>query len=196
MCELTTIALAVSAAAGAYGAYSSSQAAKGQAEYQAEVERNNATIAGYQRDDAIQRGGEEANRVQREAERMRGTQVARLASNGLDINSGTPLAILEDSVFMGQQDAATARTNAAREAWGYDVQKQNALASADMYKTAAKNQKPWQAAGLSLLGSAGQYAMAGGFKSTGGGDPGGTYGSTGVKVNGQQGFRAGRGPGR
>ena len=194
MCEPTSIVLAVSAVAGAYGAYSSSQAAKGQAEYQAEVERNNATIAGYQRDDAIQRGGEEANRVQREAERMRGTQVARLASNGLDINSGTPLAILEDSVFMGQQDAATARTNAAREAWGYDVQKQNALASADMHKTAAKNQKPWQAAGMSLLSSAGQYAMAGGF--SGGGASGGTYGSTGVKVNGQQGFRAGRGPGR
>ena len=72
MCEPTTIAYAVSAVAGAYGAYSSSQAAKGQAEYQSEVERNNAKIAAYQRDDAIMRGGEEANRLQREAERMRG----------------------------------------------------------------------------------------------------------------------------
>lgn len=194
MCEPTTIALTVAAVAGAYGAYSSSQATKAQNEYMEDVERNNATIAGYQRDDAIARGGEEANRVQREAERMRGTQVARLASNGLDINSGTPLAILEDSVFFGQQDAATARGNAAREAWGYDVQRQNAMSTATMYSNAAKAQKPGQAAALSLLSSAGQYATAGGF--SGGGASGGTYGSTGVKVNGQQGFRAGRGPGR
>lgn len=169
MCEPTTIAYAVSAVVGAYGAYSSSQAAKAQAEYQAEVERNNATIAGYQRDDAIMRGGEEANRLQREAERMRGAQVARLASNGLDISSGTPLAILEDSMFFGQQDAAMARNNAAREAWGYDVQGQNAMASAGMYSNAAKAQKPGQAAGLSLLSSAAQFGAGGGFKTTGGG---------------------------
>lgn len=199
MCDPVTIAVTgavVSGAVGAYGAYSSSQAAKAQAEYQSDVERNNAIIAGYQREDALARGGEEANRVQREAERLRGSQVARLASNGLDISSGTPLAILEDAAYFGQVDANTVRNNAAREAWGYDVQQNNALSSADMYKTAAKNQKPALAAGLSLLGSAGQFAAAGGFKTTGSGSSGGTYGSTNVKVNGQQGFSAGRGQGR
>lgn len=194
MCDPIT-AFAVAAGVGAYGAYSSSQSAKAQAEYQAEVERNNAKIAAYQRDDAIARGGEEANRVQREAERMRGAQVVRLASNGLDISSGTPLAMIEDTVFFGQEDAATARNNAAREAWGYDVQRHNALASASMYSSAAKAQKPWLSAGLSLLGSSAQFGAAGGFKSTGSG-AGGTYGKTDVAVNGQQGFWAGRGPGR
>lgn len=196
MCEPTTIAYGVAAVVAAYGAYSSSQASKAQAQYQSDVEQNNATIASYQREDAIARGGEEANRVQREAERMRGAQVARLASNGLDINSGTPLAILEDSVFFGQQDAATARGNAAREAWGYDVQGQNSLSSATMYSNAARNQKPGQAAGLSLLSSASMYGAGGGFSSGTKVASGGTYGSTGVKVNGQQGFKVGNGPGR
>ena len=197
MCDpvTATVLMVGSGVASAYGAYTQAQAARNQASFQADVERNNAVIAGYQRDDAIRRGGEEANRLQREAERMRGAQVVRLASNGLDISSGTPLAILEDTVFFGQEDAATARNNAAREAWGYDVQRHNALASASMYSSAAKAQKPWQAAGLSLLSSAAQFGAAGGFKSTGSG-AGGTYGKTDVAVNGQQGFWAGRGPGR
>lgn len=162
MCEPTTIAYAIAGVISAVGAYSSAQSQKAQNEYMEDVERNNATIASHQRDDAIMRGGEEANRVQREAERMRGTQVARLASNGLDISSGTPLAILEDSMFFGQQDAAMARNNAAREAWGYDVQGQNAMASAGMYSNAAKAQKPGQAAGLSLLSSSSQFARGSG----------------------------------
>lgn len=183
MCEVATIAAyAAAAIAGAYGAYSSSQSAKAQAEYQSEVEQNNAKIAAYQREDAIMRGGEEANRIQREAERMRGAQVVRLASNGLDISSGTPLAMIEDSVFFGQQDAATARNNAAREAWGYEVQGQNAMSSAGMYSNAAKAQKPGQAAGLSLLSSSAQFGAAGGFKTTGSGTTSGGTISKGKKA--------------
>ena len=184
MCEVVTTFLAayggyIAAAAAAVGAYTNAQSQKAQNEYMEDVERNNAAIAKNQRADAIMRGGEEANRVQREAERMRGTQVVRLASNGLDISSGTPLAILEDSMFFGQQDAATVRNNAAREAWGYDVQGQNAMASAGMYSNAAKAQKPGQAAGLSLLSSAGQFSRGGLTTTSGGG--GGTIGK-GKKV--------------
>lgn len=160
MCEPTTILLAASTVAGAYGAYSSSQAAKAQAEYQADVAQANAIMAGYQREDALRRGEEEAQLAARQAERMRGTQVARLASNGLDITSGSSLSILEDTVFFGAQDAQTIRNNAAREAWGYSVQADNALASSQMYTSAARAQNPARAAGLSLLSSAGQFAAS------------------------------------
>lgn len=174
MCEAVTAFMAayggyIAAAAAAVGAYTTAQSQKAQNEYMEDVERNNAAMAKNQRDDAIMRGGEEANRVQREAERMRGTQVARLASNGLDISSGTPLAILEDSMFFGQQDANTVRNNAAREAWGYDVQGQNARASAGMYSMAAKANNPGRAAGLSLLSSAGQFSRGGITTTSGGG---------------------------
>lgn len=158
MCEPVTIAYAVAAAAGAYGAYSSSQNAKAQAEYQSDVAQANATMAGYQREDALRRGEEDAQQAARQAERMRGTQVARLASNGLDITSGSSLSILEDTAFFGAQDVQTIRNNAAREAWGYSVQADNAMASSQMYTSAAKAQNPGRAAGLSLLSSAGQFA--------------------------------------
>lgn len=174
MCEAVSAFMAayggyIAAAAAAVGAYTTAQSQKAQNEYMEDVERNNAAMAKNQREDAIMRGGEEANRVQREAERMRGTQVVHLASNGLDISSGTPLAILEDSMFFGQQDANTVRNNAAREAWGYDVQGQNARASAGMYSMAAKANNPGRAAGLSLLSSAGQFSRGGITATSGGG---------------------------
>ena len=158
MCSITLAVMAAGAATSAYGAYSSSQAAKAQAEYQADVAQANATMAGYQREDALRRGEEDAQQAARQAERMRGTQAARLASNGLDITSGSSLSILEDTAFFGAQDAQTIRNNAAREAWGYSVQADNALASSQMYTSAAKAQNPGSAAGLSLLSSAGQFA--------------------------------------
>ena len=166
MCEPTTILMGVSAVVGAYGAYSASQANKAQAEYQSDVAQANAKISKYQAEDAITRGGEAAIQKTREAERMRGTQVARLASNGLDISSGTPLAILEDTMYFGQQDATTIRNNAARDAWGHSVQSSASTASSEMLASAARAQNGGLAAGTSLLSTAGQYAAMGGFKSS------------------------------
>jgi hypothetical protein len=165
MCEPTTILLVASAVGTAYGAYSMSESNKAQAEYQSDMAANNAKVSNWQAEDAVVRGGEAAIQQQRQAERMRGTQVARLASNGLDISSGTPLAILEDTMYFGSQDANMIRNNAAREAWGHKVQASGATASSAMFASAAGAENPTLAAGTSLLSSAGQYAAAGGFKS-------------------------------
>lgn len=162
MCEPMTI-MAISAVAAAAGAGMSAQSQRNQYKFQEGMARNNATVAEYARLDAMQRGGEAANKASREAQRLRGSQVVRMAANGLDINSGTPAAMLDDTDYFGQQDAQTIRNNAARQAWGYEVEKGNLLASASMYKGAAKQSDPALAAGLSLLGSAGQFASAGAF---------------------------------
>lgn len=175
MCEPTTIMMGVAAVVGAYGAYSASQSSKAQAEYQSDMAANQAKVSKYQADDAIARGGEEAIKASRQAERLRGTQVARLASNGLDISSGTPLAILEDTMYFGQQDANTIRNNAAREAWGYTTQAGAQAGSSQMFASVANSQNAGLAAGTSLLSSAGQYAAMGGFKNT----------NTGVRMQGQ-----------
>lgn len=169
MCEPTTIAYAVAAVIGAYGAYSASASSKAQAEYQSDMAENNAKVSKWQAEDAVVRGGEAAIQASRQAERMRGTQVARLTSNGLDISSGTPLAILEDTMFFGQQDANTIRNNAAREAWGHITQSSAADASSKMYGSVAGSQNPGLAAGTSLLSSAAQYGAGGGFRSGGAG---------------------------
>lgn len=166
MCEPTTIMMGIAAVAAAYGAYSASESSKAQAEYQSDMAENNAKVSNWQAEDAVARGGEAAIQKQREAERLRGTQVARLASNGLDISSGTPLAILEDTMFFGQQDANTIRNNAAREAWGYKTQAAGSTASSQMYSSVASSQNSGLAAGTSLLSSAGQYAAMNGKSSS------------------------------
>lgn len=161
MCEPTTILAVGSMAMSAYGAYSGAQQAKYQAEYESDVARNNAKMAEYAAADAERRGGQEVEASNRRARELRGEQEARLAANGLDLSSGSALGLLQDTDYLMAQDAATIRTNARREAWGYQVEKSNQLASAANYKAAAKNTKPWQAAAGSLLGSASQVYMAG-----------------------------------
>lgn len=161
MCVPVAAVAIGSALFSAYGAYQQSQQAKYQAEYESDVARNNARMAEYAAADAERRGGLEVEASNRRARELRGEQEARLASSGLDLSSGSALGLLQDTDYLMAQDAATIRTNARREAWGYNVERANQLASAKNYKTAAKNTKPWQAAAGSLLGSASQVYGAG-----------------------------------
>lgn len=160
MCEPTTILLAAGAVAGAYGAYQSSAAAQAQSNFAARQAEYNAQISEYQRQHALAQGGAEAIKAQREAQRLRGAQVARLAGNGLDISSGSALALIDDTDFFGQRDAYMIRNNAARAAWGHQVETESLNASAGMHRASAAAEKPWLSAGASLLGSAGQFAAS------------------------------------
>lgn len=162
MCEPVTIGLMVaSTLASARGAYVQSKAAQGQANYQAGVARNNATMAEYAAKDAIERGGEAANRSNQQYRQLRGKQVVTMAANGIDIGEGSAQSILDDTDTLASIDATTIRNNAARQAWGYQVEGQNYSSSAGMYDATAKAESPWMSAGASLLGGAAQVGMAG-----------------------------------
>ena len=156
---LATGALAAGVTASAIGAYNQSVAAKNQAKYQAQVAKNNATMAEYAAQDASNRGAEEAAKVAANARRVRSRQVAAIASSGIDITSNSSQSLLEDTDFLSAQDAAQVRSNAARQAWGYRVEGQNFNASSAMYRTSARNENPLMAAGTSLLNSAGSAAV-------------------------------------
>lgn len=155
---------AFSATSAGLSARNEAAVAKNQANYQAAVARNNATMAEYARQDAVRQGGAQAVKAHREAERLRGAQVVHMAANGLDLNSGTPAAILDDTDYFGAVDAQNIRNNAARAAWGHQVEASNYTASGLMYDTAARNYNPRDAAVAgatgSLLASAGQFAGA------------------------------------
>lgn len=113
MCEPATIAMVATAVAGttaAVGQYQQGQAAKQMANY-------NVTMAEYAAQDAQRRGEEEAQTVQRKASQLQGAQRSLMASRGLDLGVGTPAEIIESTDFFAEQDVATARSNAAREAW-------------------------------------------------------------------------------
>ncbi len=71
--------------------------------------------------DATARGRETEGRFRTEVKGMIGTQKAGYAGQGVEVGSGSALDVQKDTAYQGELDALTLRTNAAREAWGYDV---------------------------------------------------------------------------
>ncbi len=79
----------------------------------------NAQIADAQAADAVTRGQEEENRYRQGVRTLVGSQRAGFAAQGVDIGTGSALDVQGDTAFLGELDALTIRTNAAREAWGH-----------------------------------------------------------------------------
>lgn len=142
MCELITIAAVAAVASSAiagYGQYQAGQAAKQAGDYNAAIARNNQIIAERQAEDAIKRGDIAADEQRRKTARLVGTQRAAFGSSGLAIDSATSLDILGDTAAFGELDALTIKSNAAREAYGYQVQGMNYAAEEAMSRVRGKN---------------------------------------------------------
>jgi len=169
MCEpLTMGMIGASAVMGGVTAGMEAKSQKDALKYQQGVDNNNAIIAQQQSNDAKERGVMEAQQAMRQQAQTRGAQIAAMSANGIDISQGSALDILATTDYLGQADVNTIQSNAAREAWGYDVQEMNLKADSQMKKWQAGNINPAMigsmAAASSLLGSATNYAAAGRFK--------------------------------
>jgi len=91
------------------------------AESMAGLHEYNASIARMQAADAIERGAEDEARFRQSLNLLIGTQTAATAANNIDVNYGSAVDVRADAAFLGEMDALTIRTNAAREAWGFNV---------------------------------------------------------------------------
>lgn len=149
MCEPTTIAMAAMAVGGGVSAFSAIQ----QGKTAQQVANNNATMAEYAAQDAQKRGEEDAMAVQRKAAALKSSQRVGLAANGLDLSYGTAADLQDQTDFFAQSDAATARTNASREAWRLRAGGEQDRAAG----SAARSNANLQAAGT-LLSTAGSVA--------------------------------------
>lgn len=154
---------AVSAGLAAYSASEQASAQKKASNYQAQVEANNTKIAAWSRSDALQRGEIDAQNAMRDKSQLIGRQRAALAASGVDMTQGSALDLLSSTEFLSQQEVNTIQNNAAREAWGYDVQGSNYQSNAEFERWKAKNANPGKAAamagGSTLISSASMYAM-------------------------------------
>lgn len=99
----------------AYQQYQAGQYAKAVGNMQADAYARSAA-------DAAQRGRNEEARVREAYGRLEADQRVAGASSGVDIQSGTPLDLIVATAGMGELDALTARNNAAREAWGLQIE--------------------------------------------------------------------------
>jgi hypothetical protein len=182
------VALAVVSAIGAgVSAGMQADAQRKQANYQAQLDNNaaivaanNAKIAKWNRSDALQRGEQSAQNAMLERQQLIGRQRATLAASGVDLTQGSALDLLASTEYLGQIEVNNIQSNAAREAWGYDLESNNyinqsniEIANSGFEGWRAKNSNPGVAGGMafagSLLSSASLYASAGAKGGSGGG---------------------------
>ena len=114
-----------------------------------ELAEFNAHIAELQAKDAITIGNEEAQKFRAGVRTLVGRQRAGFAGQNIDVGVGTPVDVVADSVFLGEMDVVTIKTNAAREAWGYEVQAENFRRGGTNAQTASRF-----AAASSVIGGA------------------------------------------
>lgn len=147
---------AVGAGLGAASAITGGIASRNQALYQAQVAKNNAEVEKRNSDQSLISGqsAETAKRIQ--TTRLIAAQTAGQAANGLDVAVGSPLDVRNADQMEGDLDALTIRYNATRQAYGFNVQADNDLTSAKMYKRAGNDAlfKGFLGAGTSLISGA------------------------------------------
>jgi hypothetical protein len=132
----------------------------GMANYQAQVARNNQMIAEGYAQRALQQGQVDEQNQRLKTAATLGSQRASLASQGGDVNSGSPLDLQADTARLGEYDAQAVRNNAAIKAYGYRTQAYNNAADAGRYDLQAAN--TWAALpyriGTTLLNDANKFA--------------------------------------
>lgn len=145
---------------GAFGQASGGQAQAGMYNYQAGVAQINQKIA-LQNADYQRTVGEVQAQQSGMATRAKvgETKVEQSASN-LDINSGSQALVRESETSLGQYDQSVIRANAARRAYGYEVEATQQEAQGSLYKMAGKNAKTAGSisAVSSILGAAGSVS--------------------------------------
>ena len=104
----------------------------GTANYQAQMARNNQQVADWNAQRALQQGQVDEQNSRLKSAALLGSQRAALASQGGDVDSGSPLDIQADTARAGEYDAQTIRNNSALKAYGYRVQGANAGAEANL----------------------------------------------------------------
>lgn len=125
--------------------------------YQAMIARNNAQMA--------QRNAQwtsEQGEVGSTVEGMKtGAQVASMkaaqAAGGVDVNTGSAVSVRDAALRLGAINALTIKSNKAREAWGYQVDKTNEEMQATLDERAGKyaKQAGEMGYGSTLLSTAG-----------------------------------------
>lgn len=161
--SLAVGSMAISAVSGGVSAYGASQSAKAKAQmanYQAGIAQMNAKIAQQNADYAKEVGETRAQQVGMQTRYQVGqARVARGAS-GLDVNTGSNPRVIESVEEIGQHNEAITRADAAKRAYGYEVEAANATAQGTVYQMQAQNEEEAGKINVAstLLGTAGSVS--------------------------------------
>lgn len=126
---------------GAFGASKKADAEAAAMQYKAQVARNNAIIAERNATQATIAGGAKAQINDLKTKNLVATQLVTQAANGLDVNTGTNVAVRQSAADLGRLDTLTILANAAKETQGFKDQAAQFLAEATLDESSAKYAK-------------------------------------------------------
>lgn len=135
MCEPATIAIAVAAT----GAVMQGYAAKQQGEFEDDVSKYNARQLENEAVQTRNKGTEEENRQREKTAQLTSLQRAQLGASGVDVGSGSALALQEDADLLGEADALRIRSNFEDAATAQEDQALITRASGRAAKKAGQN---------------------------------------------------------
>lgn len=144
MCEPMTIAATAAVAGTGLKMYANHQAGR----YENRVAQNNAQLARWAAQDAVDRGSEDVQAIREAGAQAAGTALAQAGASGLEVTVGSPAAAIAQSKVNAERDVARARANAAREAWGYRNEAQDQIAKGKMAKRRALLENVGEGIGL------------------------------------------------
>lgn len=159
MCIATASMAAMFAggAISAVGALQEGKAQEGAAKYNAAVGEQNALIAERNASLAAQSAEARAGMEGMKGKAQLGAIRAQQGASGIQTNTGSALQVQESAADLSRMDALTVRSNAIREAYGYQTKAVSDRAQATLDRYQGKNAlhaSYYKAAGT-LLGSAG-----------------------------------------
>lgn len=160
---VTAIAMGATIAGGATGAMGSlfgGQAAATAANYQAGVAQMNAQIAQQNAQFEQQKGEAEAQQAGMKGRYQLGMTKAIQGASGIDVNRGSTVNVQRSESEITNMNEATIRNNAARKAWGFEVEGANdqAQAALDRMKASTSKTAGEFGAASSLLSAAGSVS--------------------------------------
>lgn len=123
----------------AYGQLQQGKATQAADNYAAQVATNNAAIATQKANWAAEEGVQSASKSQMDTAAKVGAIKANQGASGVTIGEGSSPDVVQSARTAGMLDAMTIRSNAAREAYGFQVDSSNQTAQSALYKASGKN---------------------------------------------------------
>lgn len=151
---------AVGSGVSAYGQASAGEASASMYAYKAGIAKINAQIARQNADYARATGEVEAQQSGMQTRYQIGQTEATQAKSGLDVNRGSAELVRESEAEVGQENEAIIRSNAARRAYGYEVEavKDTAEGTLDQMASSQSRQAGYIAAAGSIISGASSVA--------------------------------------
>ncbi len=135
--SFSTLAAFGSLATSALGSIQAGRQASASAKYNAAVQQNNAAVAKQNATFAGQEGAANAANEQQKTRAAIGSIRASQAANGIDVNKGSAVDVRSSAAELGELNAITIRSNAARQAYGFQTQASSDMAQSKLDKQEA-----------------------------------------------------------